>query len=231
MESQYKRDINQEYFRSLNSYNYSPVYHAPNPGQINLIEKIHRDYEIASGNINRLIQYTELALTYALESELKYYDSDGAEVDKFEKEPFPIKEIVFSGWQKGTNFQKSLKITNPYLINKLYAALIEYMNYKNNTKGSNTTKKKKRISTTLIKKVATEIFNELTQVNKITEWQSLCIIGYIYSYYCIGLKTEEPILIEEEYDLMVEEKEKKGQIVTESYLQYLAARIKRYIIK
>jgi len=232
MELQYKRNIDKEYFRSLDSFNYSPIFHAPNPKQKMLIEKINSSYYIPLGNINRLVQYTEIALNYALESELEYYDSDRSELEKFENDPFPISRIEFMGWQKGSRFSKTFEISNPYLIDKLYNSVFEYINFhETKPKNGNTDKKKKRPSATLIKKVATQIFKELTKVNNISEWQSLCIIGYIYSYYEIGLKKEEPIMTEEVWNLSKKGKEKKGIIITETYLQYLAARIKRYIIK
>jgi hypothetical protein len=228
---QYKRDLDKEYFRSLQSYNYSPVFDTPNPGLKILIDKINSIYKIPRGNINRLLQYTEIALNYALESELKFYNSDRLEFEKFENDQFPISTVEFKGWQKGSRFPKKFEISNPYLIDKLYRIAFEYAILETEIINSNIDQKKKRSSATLLKKVATQLFNELKRDINISEWQSLCIIGHIYAFYGVGLKKGEPIKTEEAWSLSIKDKEKLGQTITESYLQYLASRIKRYIIK
>jgi len=131
----------------------------------------------------------------------------------------PIEKVVFR-----TN-AKAFEITNPYLTDKLYNSLLEFIDFQKITQEK--LKRKKLTSATVIKKVAKELFSELTQVEKISNWRSLCIIGYIFYLYNTGLKSEEPILSEEKFNLL----QKGKQVVTETYLQYLASRIERYINK
>jgi hypothetical protein len=225
MKSQYKRDISEDYFRPLKTFHYNPSFHAVTATnkQLVLTTNLHRSYGIREGNMLRLIIYADISLRWATESEIELYYSDLHEIAEFEKKPFPIERIVFRGSDKPLGYPKSFEITNPYLIDKLYYSLIELINFQEIIKKKKS--RKKRTSATIIKKVATELFNELTQVEKMSDWKSLCIIGYIFCLYKIGIKNEEPIMTEEKFNLLKHEK----QIETETYLQYLAHRIKRYI--
>lgn len=221
MKSEYKRDISQEYFRPLKSFNYRSDFHpsVANNKQIELTNKLSNEYGIPEGNLLRLIMYADIAWSYATESEMQVYYSDMTEIAEFEKVPEPIKEIFF----RGNN--KSILISNPYLIDKLYNSMLDFMDFQKILKEKKTDTKKKRPSAKIVKLIATELFNELKQVEKITEWKSYCIIGYIFCLYKIGIKKEDPIMTEEKFNYLKNEK----QVVTETYLQYLAHRIKRYI--
>jgi hypothetical protein len=215
----YKRDIVKEYFRSLKSFRYNPFFHPSiaNNRQLVLAKNLHRSYGIPEGNILRLIMYTDIALSYPTNSEIQVYYSDLSEIADFEKNPIPIEKVVFRG------DAKAFEITNPYLTDKLYNSLLELIDFQKITQVKHA--KKKLTSAKIIKKVARELFNELTQVEKISNWRSLSIIGYIFCLYNIGLKSEEPILSEDKFNLL----QKGKQVVTETYLQYLASRIERYI--
>jgi hypothetical protein len=222
-ESKYARVISKEYFKLLKRYNYNPS--LANNKQIELAEKLSKKYDIHEGNILRLIMYAGIAWSYATDSEIEFFYSDMTEIADFEKEPVPIDKIIFRGSSKSLGSSKSFEITNPYLIDKLYYSMLDFMDFQNVLKKRRSDTKKKRPSAKIVKLIATEIYNELTKVEKISEWKSYCIIGYIFCLYNIGLKTKEPILSEEKYNLLQKEKRK----VTETYLQYLATRIKRYI--
>jgi len=215
----YKRDIAKEFFRPLKSFRYNPFFHPSiaNNRQLVLAKNLHRSYGIPEGNILRLIMYTDIALSYPTNSEIQVYYSDLSEIADFEKNPMPVEKVMFRG------NAKEFEITNPYLIEKLYNSLLELIDFQKITQEK--LAKKKITSATIIKKVARELFNELTQVEKISNWRSLGIIGYIFCLYNIGLKSKEPILSEEKFNLM----QKGKQNVTETYLQYLAGRIERYI--
>ena len=223
MKSQYKRDISKEYFRPLKSFSYNPSFHpsVANNKQLVLAKNISRSYPIPEGNILRIIMYTDIAVSYATESEIDFYYSDMKEISDFEKEPISIEKVVFKG------SAKSIEITNPYLIDRLYKSLFEIMDLRNILKERRTNKTKKRPSAKIIKLIATEIHNELTTVEKISSWKSCCIIGFIFALYSIGLKTEESIMTEKEFEI---EKATK-QVITETYLSYLSKRIDKYIIK
>jgi hypothetical protein len=73
-----------------------------------------------------------------------------------------------------------------------------------------------------IKKIATEIFNQLTIKENISEWKSLCIIGFIFAFYHIGISYDNPIQTKTEH---------KISHPGENYLSYLSGNIKRYINK
>ena len=215
----YKRDIAKEFFRPLKSFRYNPFFHPSiaNNRQLVLAKNLHRSYGIPEGNILRLIMYTDIALSNPTNSEIQVYYSDLSEIADFEKNPIPIEKVVFRG------NAKAFEITNPYLIDKLYNSLLELIDFQKITQEKQA--KKKLTSATIIKKVARELLNELTQVEKISNWRSLSIIGYIFCLYNIGLKSKEPILSEEKFNLL----QKGKQAVTETYLQYLASRIERYV--
>ena len=170
----YKRDIAKEFFRPLKSFRYNPFFHPSiaNNRQLVLAKNLHRSYGIPEGNILRLIMYTDIALSYPTNSEIQVYYSDLSEIADFEKNPMPIEKVIFRG------NAKAFEITNPYLIEKLYNSLLELIDFQKITQEK--LAKKKITSATIIKKVARELFNELTQVEKISNWRSLGIIGYIF---------------------------------------------------
>jgi hypothetical protein len=220
MGSQYKRDISQNFFKPLIRYHYNPSF--ANSKQIELAEKLSKGYSLDEGNILRLIMYADIAWSYATESEILVYYSDLKEIADFEKDSVPIEKIVFRG------YAKSFEITNPYLIDKLYYSMIDLFDFQKIIKEKGA--KKKRLSAKIVKLIATEIYNELTQVDKIKNWKSLCIAGFIFGLYNIGLKKDEYIMNQEQHELDRANKKLKG-ITTQTYRQYLRDRMKRYISK
>ena len=88
--------------------------------------------------------------------------------------------------------------------------------------------KKKRPSAKIIHLIATEIYNELTQIEKIKKWKSHCIVGFIFGLYNIGIKKDEFIMNQEQHEKDREQKKIKG-ITTQSYRQYLRDKIKNII--
>ena len=149
------------------------------------------------------------------------------EIADFEKEPFSIDKIVIRGSDKPLGYPRSFEINNPYLIDELYRSMLDFMDFKKVLKKRRDNTKKKRPSAKIIKLIATEIYNELTQVEKISEWKSYCIVGFIFAFYQIGIKTEDPIKSEEQYNQWMKEERSAS---AETYLQYLAHRIEKYII-
>lgn len=219
MKSKYKRDISGDYHRPLSSFRYNPCYHphVANNKQLVLAKNINRSYGIPEGNVLRMIMYAELALSHATEREIELSYSDLSEIIEFEQDPVPIEKIVFRGGSK------SFEITNPYIIDNLYYSIIDLFNFQENIRKR--AEGNKSSSDALIKSVATEIFSELTIGEKITAGKSYCIIGFIFCLYNVHLESEDPILSEEQHNLL----KRENQGVTETYLQYLAARIKRYM--
>ena len=229
MESQPKREISQVYFVPLKSFKCRPLFHSSvaNNKQMVLAKNLHRSYRIPEENALRLIMYTEIALSYTTESEIQVYYSDLKEIADFEKDPFQIEKVVFKGGSKDAAYTRSFEIANPYLIDSLYNSMIELLDFQKITKEKH--KKEQSTSATIIQKVATELYIELTEKEKISKWKALCIIGFIFSLYKVGLKKDEPIMTEEEYNAQKEARNAKEIIITESYLQYLGDQIKSYI--
>jgi hypothetical protein len=222
MESQYQRDITQQYFRPLKSFLYNPSLHwsTANNKQLKLAEKLSKEYPIPEGNILRLIIYADVAWSYATDSEIQVYLSDMTEIAEFEKEPEPIEKIVFRG------SAKSFEITNPYLIDQLYYSMIDLLNFQKIIKEKGA--KKKRPSAKIIHLIATEIYNELTQVEQITGSKPFYIAGYIFGLYNIGIKKDDYVMNEEQHEIDRQQKKIKG-ITTHSYRQYLRDKMKNII--
>ncbi len=151
---------------------------------------------------------------WAIESDIPVKYSDRSGMIGFFKEPQPIDKVVFKG------ITKSFEISNPSLIQELLQLTLEF---REDNKEKRTNKKKQ--SAKIIKMIATEIYKELTEKERITGWKSLCIIGFVFCLFNIGLKADEPLLSEEKFNLANSER----QVSTETYLQYLSGRIKRYI--
>ncbi len=219
MKSKYKREISKDYLRPLSSFRYNPCYHphvATNK-QLVLAKNLSRSYGIADGNVLRMIMYTEIALSHSADREIELSYSDLSEIIEFEQDPVPIERITFQGGSK------SFEITNPHIIDNLYYSIIDFFNFQEiiRERGSD----KERSSDAVIRSVAAELFNALTNEEKISEGKSYCIIGYIFCLYNIHLKPDGPILSEDQYNLLKKEKQNK----TETYLQYLAGRVKQYV--
>jgi hypothetical protein len=223
MEKRSGRDFTRGYFKPLKSFQYNENFHprvATNK-QLVLASNLHRSYGIPEMNILRLIMYAEIALHWAKERQIKLYYPDFSEIMDFEKNPAPVEKIVFMG------SSKSFEVNNPYLIDKLHNSLLELIDFRKIAEGKPA--RKRHVSARIIKKVATELYNELTKKEKITGLKPLHIIGYIFSLYSIGLKNDDPILTEKEFNSQAESIKSKGKKAYESYLQYLSGTIKRYI--
>lgn len=216
MKSNYKRDISKDYFLPLSIFKYNPRYAMK--GQIDLANKIAENYKIPEGNALRLIMYVDKATCIAYEIDTTVYYSDIQEILRFEENTESLKEIVF----KGKN--QSLAISNPYILDALYSKLLEFTSNAQAEKELNFPTGKKTPSNKLIKQIATEVYNELINSEKLGKSQGLYILGFIYAYYGIGLKKEEPILDEHAFN-------HKSLIGWDSYLQYLGERMKRFIIQ
>jgi len=218
MKSIYKREISADYFRPLSSFRYNPCYHphVASKKQLVLARNLSRSYQFPEGNILRLIMYTEIALNNAVDRDIELSYSDLSEIIEFEREPEPIDKLVF----KSKN--KSFEIVNPFIIDHLYYSIIDLFNFQQTIKKRRSVEK---ISTDEPKKkVAAELFDELTQTEKISHGKSYCIIGFIFCLYNIHLESESPLLSENHYNKLI--KEDPG--IKETYLQYLAGRIKSY---
>ncbi len=139
-------------------------------------------------------------------------------LELFANNPKAIKEIIF------VSENGSFPIQEPDIIEDIYSYLFgkHFFNYKTAYKPDN---HKVRYSAPVIKSIATDVFKELTTVDKISKWKSQCIIGYIFTLLKISLKEEEPIETEEEFNT----KNKKLDLDRGPYSTYLTGRIKRYI--
>lgn len=219
MKSLYKREISEDYFRPLSNFRYNPCYHphVASKKQLVLARNLSRSYQLTEGKILRLIMYTEIALNNATDRDIELSYSDLSEIIEFEREPEPIDKLVF----KSKN--KSFEIVNPFIIDHLYYSVIDLFNFQQTVKKR---RSGERISADESKKkVAAELFAELTQTDKISERKSYCIIGFIFCLYDIHLESEGPILSENNYNKLI----KEDPAITETYLQYLARRIKSYL--
>lgn len=218
MKSLYNKDLTRRSFRPLKNFRYNPFFHpsVANNKQLVLAKNLSRSYGVTEMNVLRLIMYSDFALSYAHESEIQVQFSDLKDISEFDESREEVRRIVFTG------DTKSFEITNPHLIDELYKSMqnfIEFHRIKNKKPN------KKGISDTIIKKVANELYKELTEVERISEWRSLCIIGYVFCLYNVCLDSEQPIMTEEKFNLS----DPEIRAPSETYLQYLSARIKQYI--
>jgi hypothetical protein len=218
MKSPYKINLTRKNFRPLKNFRYNPFFHpsVASNKQLVLAKNLSRSYGITEINILRLIMYADFALSYAHESEIQVQLSDLKDISEFEESHEEVKKIVFSGQVK------SFEITNPHLIDELYKSMQNFIEFHRIRKKK---PKKKQSSDSIVKKLANELYIELTEIERISEWRSLCIIGYIFCHYDVCLDSEEPIMTEEKFNLSEAEKRES----TETYLQYLSARVKQYI--
>ena len=206
-DSNYKRDINEDFFLPLTWYHYSPNPYLFDKEQRQLAEKIAKYYNLPSGNILRLIGYAEKALEWALKSEQKFSVDDWSELLQFEEQPEPIRKVTFHGKKY------SFTVRNPYLIDILYKQVFEA--FKRVPKkfkvddlhlGSpieallahNPLDGKKRPSRHIIKLIGTEIYNDLNTWKSVSRRQAEGILAQIFSLYKVGLK-DIPIMTEQQY--------------------------------
>lgn len=227
------RDIDKDYFLPLKWYRYEPNPYLFDKSQIDLAEKLTQHYNLFPGNALRLIGYAERALTWALKSEQKFSVDDWGEFLQFQENPPPIRKVTFQG------DGKSFVIRNPYWIDELYKRISELITTANiqgidetaaspieSLLKSNHITRKTRPSTRIIKKIGTEIYRELVDVEKLTKWKAECILVQILSIYKIGLKVGESLKTAREHHEYNETRKSKYPI--ESYLQYCRGKGKNY---
>lgn len=226
----YTRDIDKDYFLLLKWYRYEPNPYLFSKEQIDLAEKLAQHYNLFPGNALRLIGYAERALIWALKSEQKFSVDDWSEFLQFQENPPPIRKVTFQG------DGKSFVIRNPYWIDELYKRISELITTANiqgidetaaspieSLLKSNHITRKTRPSTRIIKKIGTEIYRELVDVEKLTKWKAECILVQILSIYKIGLRVGEPLMTEQEHSNDNSPHRKK-----ESYLTYCRGQGKNY---
>lgn len=236
-ESNYKRDIIQEFFYPLKGYQKSPGRSYFIKDEIDLAEKLAQHYNLPLDNILRLISYTEKSLEWALQMEQTFNINDLSGLFHFEARPEPIRKVSF----ECDNI--SFTITNPYLIDRLYQTAHEAMNttldklkqHKDDEFSMNGmlgvyiyqnrifNEGPKRVSGPIIKSIGTEIIRELMDVEMLSEYKSVCILGAIMSLYKVGLKAN-PIMTEQEHreDCAKNKIEMKmgEKVIYDSYLTY-----------
>lgn len=226
--SNYRRDINKDYFFPLSEFKFNPSFHwsVARYEQQRLTERLHERYNnITELDFLRLIVYAGRALGLASEVDIKLYFSDMEEIGSFEKEPFNIDKVVFRGYSKESGYTKSFEITNPYMVDQLYHFLRELFDYRAIIKEKQS--QKKPPSGEIIKLIGSEIFNDLIGHEDISTWKAECILAQILSIYQIGLRVDEPLMTEQQHqDYNSEMKEKN--IPTESYLTYCRGQGKNY---
>jgi hypothetical protein len=223
MKSDEKSDNSKEYLSPLNSFRYNPLLNSSiaNNKQMVLAKNLHRSYNIPEGNILRLIIYADIALHNTRGKERNLYYSDLSAIGDFINTQDPLEKIVFRGREK------SFEIASPYLIDKLYHSLLGMVDFRN--KGKESSSGKKAASSVVIKELATELYTELTDKEKITGSRPLYIIGYIFSLYNVRLKKDDIILTEKEFKARLEKMHPEGITKPETYLQYLGRHIKPLI--
>jgi hypothetical protein len=219
MGKQSERSSQRDYFKPLKNFRYNPYIHpyTASNKQTVLAQKLNKSYGIPLGNILRLIIYTDVALSLSDESELQLYHSDLKQIADFEKEHDAFEKLIFAGKRK------TIEIKNPFLIERVFMSMINIIDSHSiiRRKGQ----QKDRTSSLVLKKVATELYNDLCTEEKFSPWRALCIIGYIFALYKVKLDDGEFILSEEEYDL--KNKDRKPEY--ETYLQYLSSKIKPFV--
>lgn len=225
METQYKRNITEDSFYPLKKFRYILPFHwqTAKPEQLALSEQLSSQYHLPVGNILRLIMYVDRAWYVAQESEYQLYYSDRHSLIEYDKKNEPIEKITIHG-KNG-----AAEITNPHLIDTVYYFMIDKL------ESSKKDQKKKRPSERIIKLIANEVYNEIIPWLKTDNgrtavtprWKALCITGYIFGLYNIGIKKDEYIMNQEQYkENRHKRKRKDGNL--ETYLQYLSGNMKSY---
>jgi hypothetical protein len=223
MKSDEKGEILQESLSPLSSFLHNALLNpsVANNKQMVLAKNLHRSYQVPEGNILRLIIYADIVLNRTRGKERNLFFSDLSAIADSGKNKTVFEKVVFKGREK------SFEISSPYLIDKLYNSLLAIIDFRNT--GKKDFSVKKPASSASIKKLATELYSELTEKEKITGSKPLYIIGYIFSLYNVGLKKGEPILTEKEFKVRVDKMKPEGETNAENYLQYLSRRIRPYI--
>ena len=229
MESKHKKGNQDPNFRPLKSFRYNPHLHPPvaNNKQLVLAKNLSRSYGIQESSILRLIMYVDIALHWVINRDIGNFYNDLNEISDFEKEPFSIEKLTFSGPGETPGTHCSFEITNPYLIDRVYNSLIDLLNFQQIIKNKESDQKK--ASKSVIRKVANELYRELTAEEKITGSKPLYIIGYIFSIYGVGFKDNEPIMTEKEFNAVKKTIKRKDVSSDGSYLKYLSGAVKAYI--
>lgn len=194
----YKKEITDPHFKPLSEMKGKNF--MVTKGQVELAKKLNKDYLLSEYAFLTLIKYVEFAF-------LSYKNS----------------RVWQQEWE---NINRILDTEESFTIGLEYENKFSEITKEEDTitvKSDNTPFKGKKIFyEQSIKKIATEIFNQLTIKEDITAWKSLCIIGFIFAFYHIGINYSFPIETESEW---------KKTHPDENYLTYLRGNIKRYLIK
>jgi hypothetical protein len=165
-------------------------------GQIELAKKLNKDYLLSEYAFIVLIKYVEFAFLP---------DNDSQE---------------FENINRMLDSEESFTVRLEY-ENK-FSEIIKDGDTISLKTDSTPSKRNKIFLEKSIKRIATEIFNQLTIKESISEWKSQCIIGFIFAFYQIGISYDHPIQTEAEHE---------RSNSSENYLSYLSGNIKRYILK
>lgn len=172
-----------------------------------LTERLSVEYGLSKEKVNHLIRY----VVYAFGTS-SYFEEEIKVID-FNKSPEQILSVRFE------SNNKNFTIRDPKIIEKMYKLLIGE---------NNLFKLPHPYTKEIVKKIATQVFLELTGKDKIPKSAAYCIIGFILAYYSYGI-CKEKVMTEGEFIYDKIEKENKGTTVTKTYLQYLADTVVEYI--
>ena len=172
-----------------------------------LSEKLSKNYGLSKDKINHLIKY----VIYAFGTS-SYFEEEIKVID-FNKNPEQILSVRFE------SLNKNFTIKDQKIISKMYKLLIGE---------NNLFKLPHPYTKEIVTKIATQVFRELTEKDKLSKSAAYCIIGFILAYYSYGV-CKEKLMTEGEFIYDTIEKENKGTPVTNTYLQYLADKVVEYI--
>lgn len=172
-----------------------------------LTERLSKDYGLSREKINHLIRY----VVYAFGTS-SFFDEEIKVID-FDRNPEQILSVRFE------SMNKHFTIKDRKIIDKMYKLLIGE---------NNLFKLPQPYNKEIVRKIATQVFRELTGKEKISKSAAYCIIGLILAYHSYGV-CKEKVMTEGEFIYDTIEKENKGIAVTKNYLQYLADTVVEYI--
>ena len=169
-------------------------------GQVELAKKLNKDYELSEYAFLLLIKYVEFA--FLPDEDSKAWQQEFENINRIldSEESFTVR------LEYENKFSEIIKDGDTISLKT----------------DSTPSKRKRMLLEESIKKIATEIFKQLTIKENISEWKSLCIIGFIFAFYHIGISYDHPIETKTE---------RKISHPGENYLSYLSGNIKRYILK
>ena len=193
----YSRVITDPHFKPLSEMKGKKL--SVTEGQIKLAKKLNKNYPLSESAFLVLIKYVEYAF---LPNNSKVLQREFENINKI----LDSEESFTTRLEYENKFSEIIKEGDTLSIKS----------------GSKPFKSKKIFLEESIKRIATEIFNQLTKKEDISEWKSYCIIGFIFAFYQIGINYKYPLETETEHKISHPE---------DNYLSYLSGNIKRYIIK